>query len=93
MHILDQSQQQVSITGSTNPENLRQIFQVKLLLECDGKWGPQFIAPHNMLTTAEQVTGHATSSRDASSVPGSPPQDSAFLVSKRMNKNERGGLG
>jgi len=45
----------LGIRGSTNPENLRQIFQVKLLLECDGKWGPQFTAPHDMLTIAEQA--------------------------------------
>ena len=41
--------------GSANPENLRQIFQVKLLLECDQKWGDEYVIPASLLEKAEQV--------------------------------------
>ena len=41
--------------GSTNPENLRQIFQVKLLLEAKDKWSDDYEIPSNVLEAAEKV--------------------------------------
>ena len=42
-------------TGTANPENLRQIFQVKLLLEAQGKLTAEYDMPPDLIASAEQV--------------------------------------
>ena len=42
-------------TGTANPENLRQIFQVKLLLEAQGKLTSEYDMPPDLIASAEQV--------------------------------------
>lgn len=41
--------------GTASPENLRQIFQARLLLECRGRLTPEFTVSNGLLAEAEQV--------------------------------------
>lgn len=41
--------------GPANPENFRQIFQVKLLLQAEGKWGNEYEISEELLSAAEKV--------------------------------------
>ena len=45
----------IFFAGNTNPENLRQIFQVKLLLEAKDKWSDDYEIPPDVLEAAEKV--------------------------------------
>lgn len=47
------------LTRAANPENLRQIFQVKLVLESKGEYKGDFIIPEDLLWEAEEVNEFA----------------------------------
>lgn len=46
------------LAGTANPENLRQIFQVRLLLEAEGKLTEEYEMPLGLLDRAQQVRSH-----------------------------------